>query len=88
MAGHAVAGLSAYAKRVSLGIVEPKLDLVRKRAPGWRRRAATRRPARPCRACRADAGRAGEVDSELPVLIRRNLSATPPGWKPGALRVV
>jgi hypothetical protein len=35
IAGQAVAGLSAYAKRVSLGIVEPKLDLVRERAPGW-----------------------------------------------------
>jgi hypothetical protein len=29
--GHAVAGLSAYAKGVSLGIIEPKPDLVRER---------------------------------------------------------
>ena len=32
MLGQAVAGLSAYAKSVSLGIIEPKPDLVREQS--------------------------------------------------------
>ena len=57
--GQAVAGLSAYAKGVSLGIIEPRPELVREqRRPAGRGRAAARRPARPRGAGGAHAGRA------------------------------
>jgi hypothetical protein len=54
--GQAVAGLSAYAKGVSLGIVEPRPELVREQGDRLRRRAATGRLAGPCGSGGADAG--------------------------------
>ena len=55
--GQAVAGLSAYAKGVSLGIIEPCPTGARAWRPAGRGRGATCRPARPRRARGADAGR-------------------------------
>ena len=51
--GEAVAGLSAYAKGVSLGIIEPKPDLMASRVSGWPRASCGRSTcsAALCRSC-------------------------------------
>ena len=51
--GQAVAGLSAYAKGVSLGIIEPKPDLVREQGDGWPRASSCTSTCSvaPCRSC-------------------------------------